>query len=86
MSNDDAGADMQCSVVDEYCSDTWVCTAGGSEVAVAKHWHYRMVLSTVGYGLNRINGTRELLHAALDVFHGTQPPLAWLQHLIEVGL
>ena len=70
ISNISAGAEMQCSVVDEYCSNQWVCNVAGSEVAVAKHWHYRMVLNTVGYGLDRINGTEELLHAVYDVFHG----------------
>ena len=64
------GAEMQCSVVDEYCADRWVYNVTGSKVVVAKHWHYRMVLSTVGYGLDRINGTEELLHAVYDVFHG----------------
>lgn len=61
---------MQCSLVDEYYSAEWACNIAGSELSIAKHWHYRMVLSTVGYGLDRINGTEELLHAAYDVFHG----------------
>ncbi len=36
----------------------------------AKYGHYRLVLGTVGYGLKRLKGTEELLHACLDVFHG----------------
>ncbi|RDX40163.1 hypothetical protein OH76DRAFT_1511962 [Lentinus brumalis] len=60
---------MQCSIVDEYCSDPWVSRIAGNNVIVGKYWHYRMVLNTVGYGLARINGTEELLHAAYDVFH-----------------
>ncbi|RPD77918.1 hypothetical protein L226DRAFT_336365 [Lentinus tigrinus ALCF2SS1-7] len=62
-------AEMQCTLVDEYCDESWVSNAANSRVVVGKYWHYRMVLNTVGYGLARVNGTQELLHAAYDVFH-----------------
>ncbi len=68
---------MQCSIVDEYCSDPWVSRIAGNKVIVGKYWHYRMVLNTVGYGLSRINGTEELLYAAYDVFHGACVVTLW---------
>lgn len=63
-------AEMQCSIVDEYCHGLWVSGVAGNKVTVAKLWHYRMVLKTVGYGLARVRGTQELLHTTFDVFHG----------------
>ena len=42
----------------------------GHDVTVVKHWHYRVVLGTVGYGLRDLHGTQELLSATYDVFHG----------------
>ena len=70
--------EMQSSVVDEYCFDPWATEVAGKKIFVSKHWHYRVVLSTVGYGISRLEGTAELLHATLDVFHGahlTSSPL-----------
>ena len=66
-----SGGEMQGTIVDEYCPDPWTSYIAGKEVLVPKHWHYRLVLDTVGYGFNRVSGTKELLHAAYDVFHGT---------------
>ena len=74
---------MQSCVVDEYCFDPWATEVAGKKIVVSKHWHYRVVLSTVGYGINRLEGTAELLHATLDVFHGahliSDSPLLWIR-------
>ncbi|RDX42652.1 hypothetical protein OH76DRAFT_92714 [Lentinus brumalis] len=61
--------DVQVSETDEYQDDACVCKVMGDSVVVAKHWHYRVVLGTVGYGLRDLRGTGELLHATYDVFH-----------------
>ncbi len=61
---------MQVSETDEYQNEESVCKVMEDKVVVAKHWHYRVVLGTVGYGLRELRGTEELLHATYDVFHG----------------
>ncbi|RPD62295.1 hypothetical protein L227DRAFT_609533 [Lentinus tigrinus ALCF2SS1-6] len=62
-------AEMQCSLVGEYCGESWVSAVVGSKVLVGEYWHYRLVLSTIGYGLARVGSTQELLHATYDAFH-----------------
>ena len=61
---------MQRSLSDELCSASWICKVDHKTVSITKHWHYRIVVSTVGYGLRHFSGTEELLNAAHDVFHG----------------
>lgn len=68
--DDRAERDMQCSLSDELCRATRKCKVNNKKVLTAKHWHYRIVLGTVGYGLCRFLGTDELLNAAYDVFRG----------------
>ncbi|KAI0749765.1 hypothetical protein C8Q80DRAFT_1218829 [Daedaleopsis nitida] len=53
---------------DRYTQKPWVCPLNGEKPRLARHVQYRMVLETVGYGLERFQGTRELLHATYDVF------------------
>ncbi|RPD62303.1 hypothetical protein L226DRAFT_458441 [Lentinus tigrinus ALCF2SS1-7] len=67
--------DMQVSETDEYQKDETVCKVMGDDVVVVKHWHYRVVLGTVGYGLGYIRGTEKLLHATYDVFHAMRDAL-----------
>ena len=62
--------EMQCSRTDEYCSASWACKTNGKQVFLSEHWHYRLVMGTVGYGLRRFIGTEELLHATYDVLRG----------------
>ncbi len=68
--DDHAEGDMQCSLGDDLCHASWICKVNNKKVSTAKHWHYRIVLGTVGYGLRRFLGTEELLNAAYDVFQG----------------
>lgn len=62
--------EYQFSMTDEFCKDSWACKVVGRRVTVHKHWHYRLVMGTVGYSLKTLRGTDELLHATFDVFHG----------------
>ena len=39
-------------------------------MVVIPHVHYRLVLRTVGFGLDRFDGTKELLHATHDAYQG----------------
>ncbi len=57
-------------MTDEFCGDKWVCAVRKQKVSLCKQLHYRIVLGTVGYGLKRFKGTKELLYATYDVFHG----------------
>ncbi|KAI1793362.1 hypothetical protein LXA43DRAFT_885991 [Ganoderma leucocontextum] len=61
---------MQCSLSDDLCSAPWIPKVDNKKVSITKHWHYRIVLGTVGYGLRRFHGTEELLNATYDVFQG----------------
>lgn len=54
----------------EFCADEWVCLINGERNRVRKQQHYRLVVGTVGYGLERFRGTEELLYTTYDVFHG----------------
>ncbi|RDX42645.1 hypothetical protein OH76DRAFT_1488526 [Lentinus brumalis] len=67
--------DVQVSETDEYQNEQSVCKVMEDKVVVAKHWHYRVVLGTVGYGLRELRGTEELLHATYDVFHAMRDAL-----------
>ncbi len=63
--------DYQCTITDQWCGQTWVRNIRGRRVVVAKQWHYRIVLGTVGYDLRHLESTGELLRATYDVFQGT---------------
>ncbi|TFK89719.1 hypothetical protein K466DRAFT_597544 [Polyporus arcularius HHB13444] len=67
--------EFQLTVTDEYRLDPWTCKLDGQPMDAAKYGHYRLVLGTVGYGLKRLKGTEELLHACLDVFHAMKDAL-----------
>ncbi|KAJ2992450.1 hypothetical protein NUW54_g7931 [Trametes sanguinea] len=57
---------FQSSLTEEFAKDSWVCTVNGKRIRVNEVWHYRLVTSTVGYGLQTLRGTEELLHATHD--------------------
>ncbi|KAI9070144.1 hypothetical protein FKP32DRAFT_1558488 [Trametes sanguinea] len=54
----------------------WACPVNGKRIAVSTHIHYRLVLGTVGYELQRFRGTDELLRATFDVFQAMRDSLA----------
>ncbi|KAL7279782.1 hypothetical protein ACG7TL_006189 [Trametes sanguinea] len=74
-----AGADLsrgvQISKTDRYDPQPWACPVNGRRISVSTHIHYRLVLGTVGYGLQRFKGTDELLSATLDVFQAMRDAL-----------
>ena len=61
---------MQHTETDQYCKQPWACPVLAKKVVVSTHIHYRLVVGEVGYGLERLKGTRELLSATYDAFHG----------------
>ncbi|KAL7279685.1 hypothetical protein ACG7TL_006092 [Trametes sanguinea] len=56
----------QSSFTDEFANDSWVCIVDGERVRVNEVWHYRLATFTVGYGLQTLRGTEELLYATHD--------------------
>ncbi|RDX44317.1 hypothetical protein OH76DRAFT_1409174 [Lentinus brumalis] len=64
--------EFQCTGTDEFVSHPWACLVNGEHNEVTKLRHHRLVLDTVGYGLQRFRGTEELLHATYDVFTAMQ--------------
>ena len=44
-----------------------------NDVELESRKHYRIVFGTVGYGIERFRGTKELLHSTYDVFTGASP-------------
>ncbi|KAL6309331.1 hypothetical protein BKA93DRAFT_759621 [Sparassis latifolia] len=50
---------------DRFCQARWV---GENLASFHPRVHYRLVLGTVGYGLERFRGAQELLHATYDVY------------------
>ncbi|KAI0712055.1 hypothetical protein C8Q76DRAFT_597981, partial [Earliella scabrosa] len=47
---------------------TYAYCANGQGIIMFKHRHYRIVLGTVGYDLQHLRGTDELIRATYDVF------------------
>ena len=70
LANVHLGEDMQCSLNHKYSAAPWLCKVDGKRVSLTEHWHYRIVMGTVGYGLRHFTGTEELLHATYDVLQG----------------
>ncbi|KAI0940213.1 hypothetical protein AcV5_001383 [Taiwanofungus camphoratus] len=62
------GNQFQCTQTNNFLDSDWLCT-GQRQIVVVPHIHYRLVLATVGYGLRRFTGSRELLHATHDAYH-----------------
>ncbi|KAH9849505.1 hypothetical protein C2E23DRAFT_362487 [Lenzites betulinus] len=58
----------QHSWTDDYVDSPWLCRVAGRLVSAKALRRYRIVVSTVGYGLQNVKGTEELLHATYDVF------------------
>ncbi|KAL6305438.1 hypothetical protein BKA93DRAFT_778184 [Sparassis latifolia] len=59
---------FQCTQSDRYQRAPWVCSGGRREVSLTPHVHYRLVVGTVGYGLDRFKGSEELLYATYDAY------------------
>ena len=56
---------------DKYSNAEWVCgTASEYPSRLIPHTHYRLVLGTVGYALDHLQGTDELLYATFDAYTG----------------
>ncbi|KAI0333654.1 hypothetical protein GY45DRAFT_1243997 [Cubamyces sp. BRFM 1775] len=60
--------DVQATRTDECYKRPWVCKVDEAAPPLMKHLHYRLVCSTVGYGLQRFRGTEELLYSTYDAF------------------
>lgn len=64
--------DYQDTRSEEIVEADWACGRTLTpKVRLAPRRHYRVVLGTAGYPLERIEGTKELLHATFDAFQGT---------------
>lgn len=61
--------DVQRTRTDRYQCRPWSCT-GGRRMVVIPHVHYRLILRTVGFGLEHFDGTHELLHATFNAYEG----------------
>ncbi|GBE84773.1 hypothetical protein BKA93DRAFT_824938 [Sparassis latifolia] len=59
---------FQCTFTPRYQDAKWVCKNGKAKIPVFAQVHYRLVLGTVGYGLQRFKGTRELLSGTYDAY------------------
>ncbi|KAI0629908.1 hypothetical protein C8Q77DRAFT_1234583 [Trametes polyzona] len=66
----------QTSLASKYKHEPWLCRVAGKPVTIHEQQRYRLVLSTVGYGLPTIRGTEELLHATFDAFIAMRDALA----------
>ena len=64
------GTKLHCTKSARYAGKSWVCPVNGKPPKLQTFVHYRIVLGTVGYGLERFRGTSELLHATYNVFQG----------------
>lgn len=65
------GIDYQTTRSDEFLYDAWVCSGGPrTKLSLTYYRHYRLVLGTVGYPLEQLRGTNELLSAGFDVYKG----------------
>ncbi len=51
-------------------SEAWMCMFYKYPPFAIRRRHHRLVMGTVGYNLNRLRGTEELLHATYDVYTG----------------
>ncbi|KAI1788469.1 hypothetical protein LXA43DRAFT_894557 [Ganoderma leucocontextum] len=49
-------------------SQAWVCLFNEQQPFATRRRHHRLVMGTVGYSLNRLRGTEELLHATYNVY------------------
>ncbi|PIL30475.1 hypothetical protein GSI_07174 [Ganoderma sinense ZZ0214-1] len=60
----------------EVMSKPWVCLFHKDPPFAIRRRHHRLVMGTVGYNLNRLRGTEELLHATYDVYTAMRQVLA----------
>ena len=61
---------FQDTVSHKMTSQPWVCLFHKYPPFAMRRRHHRLVLGTVGYNLDRLRGTEELLHATYDVYTG----------------
>ncbi|KAL6305549.1 hypothetical protein BKA93DRAFT_749076 [Sparassis latifolia] len=57
---------LQRTLTDRFQQAHWVCK--GEQIPQLPLVHYRLVLGTVGYGLQRFQGTQELLRGTFDAY------------------
>ncbi|TBU27058.1 hypothetical protein BD309DRAFT_859388 [Dichomitus squalens] len=60
--------DYQRTSTDRVRSASWLCQVNQRKLHISRRRHYRVVLGTVGYGISRLRGAEELLHAGYDVY------------------
>ncbi|KAL6306463.1 hypothetical protein BKA93DRAFT_717815, partial [Sparassis latifolia] len=60
-----------------YTEAEWVCH-GGARIVVHPRVHHRLILKELGFPLQTLRGTKELLNATHDAFQGK--PIAFFQH------
>ncbi|GBE84635.1 predicted protein [Sparassis crispa] len=65
---EDNQIDVQRTQTDVHQKAWWVCLGDQPEIHLFPHVHYRLVLGTVGYGLQRFEGAEELLHGTYDAY------------------
>ncbi|OSC97329.1 hypothetical protein PYCCODRAFT_1471940 [Trametes coccinea BRFM310] len=61
---------------DAFVGEPWICRLGKQDVRTGQRRHYRLVTHTVGYSLNTMQGTEEMLYAGYDVFIAMRDALA----------
>ncbi|KAI0326206.1 hypothetical protein GY45DRAFT_1348458 [Cubamyces sp. BRFM 1775] len=66
----------QTSRTGDYEDKPWICVIDGEHAKLGSFRHYRLVTYTVGYGLESLRGTEELLRAHFDVFLAMRDALA----------
>ncbi|GBE84578.1 predicted protein [Sparassis crispa] len=59
---------LQYTQTNRYQNVDWVCKGGRQKFYLPSYVHYRLVVGTAGYGLQRFRGTEELLHATYDTY------------------
>ncbi|KAH8093833.1 hypothetical protein DFH11DRAFT_1502834 [Phellopilus nigrolimitatus] len=60
--------DTQRTRTHEYLEEKWACIPEDRAMKITPHVHYRLALEEVGYGLEELNGTQELLLCTQDAY------------------
>lgn len=69
---------------ERFVAESWVCRMHVKPRSFTPRTHHRLVLTTVGYPLENITGTKELLTATRDAFIGKSVPFGFRQHFAEL--
>ncbi|KAH9932691.1 uncharacterized protein BXZ73DRAFT_101234 [Epithele typhae] len=67
--------ELQTTIGSNFTSPPWRCRVDGVRATLHHRRHYRLVLGTVGRSFGTVRGTKELLHAGLDVFRAMRDTL-----------